>query len=147
MNEIFFRYLHFLSLLILAGSLFTEAFLIKSKNLRSEISLLAKVDLIYGISSITLLAAGLTLWFGNVGKPSIYYSNNWIFLTKIGLVMLLGLLSIQPTIFFIKNRKGNPDEILIVPKLTRWLINAEVALLSIIPLLAGLMSRGHGFMP
>lgn len=147
MKEIFFRYLHFVSLLVLAGSLFTEAIILKKKNSRSEISALSKIDLVYGISSLTLLAAGLTLWFGNVGKPATYYSNNWIFLSKMGMVMLLGLLSIQPTIFFLKNRKGNPDELLEIPNLTQWLVKAELALLLVIPLLAGLMSRGYGFMP
>jgi putative membrane protein len=54
-------------------------------------------------------------------------------------------LSIYPTVFFIKNRKGNPVETVAVPTLIFWLLRIELLLLFIIPLLAGLMARGVGF--
>jgi putative membrane protein len=112
---------------------------------RSEIGRLAKIDAIYGIAATTLLAAGLTLWFGGFAKPSIYYSNNWIFLTKIALVLTVALLSIKPTFFFLKQRKGNPEEKVTIPSSIFLLLRIELVLLAIIPLLAGLMSNGKGY--
>jgi len=84
---------------------------------RAEIGRLARIDAVYGIAAVTLLIAGLTLWLGSVGKPAVYYTKNWVFHTKLTLFLIVGLLSIYPTIFFIKNRKGNPDEVVVVPKI------------------------------
>jgi putative membrane protein len=92
-----------------------------------------------------LLTVGLTLWFGNVGKSSAFYSKNWIFHTKITLFALIGILSIHPTVFFIRKRKGSADEVIAIPKSVFWMLRLELLLLAIIPLLAGLMARGVGF--
>lgn len=145
-TEIVLRYLHFLSILAIAGTLTAELTLLKPHLTRKEIGRIAAVDGIYGLFSIVLLAAGLTLWLGSYTKPSVYYTNNWIFLTKLGLVGAVGILSIYPTIFFLRNRKGNPDEITPIPNAVIWSVRIEVVLLAVVPLLAGLMSRGIGFM-
>ena len=76
---------------------------------------------------------------------AVVYSKNWIFHTKIGLFMIIGLLSIYPTVFFLKNRKGNPEEKVQVPSVVFMMLRLELLLLFIIPLLAGLMSRGVGY--
>lgn len=142
--EIFVRYLHFISIFTIVGSLVSEHLLLKKEMSRTEIARVAKIDAVYGIAALTLLMAGLTLWFGEVGKPSVYYSKNWIFHLKITLFALVGIASIYPTIFFLKNR-GTADERVTIPRLIFWLIRIELLFLFIIPLLAGLMSRGVGF--
>jgi putative membrane protein len=58
---------------------------------------------------------------------------------------MVGLLSIYPTIFFIRNRKGNQGELVAVPSAIFWMLRLELLLLAIIPLLAGLMAHGVGF--
>jgi putative membrane protein len=143
--EILLRYVHFISIFAIVGSLVSEHMLLKNQLTRAEIGKLAKVDAVYGIAALTLLGAGLTLWLGEVGKPAVYYSKNWIFHTKITLFLTVGLLSIYPTVFFLKNRKGKVEEIVSVPKTVFWLLRLELLLLFIIPLLAGLMARGVGF--
>lgn len=143
-TEIVLRYLHFLSILAIAGTLTAELMLLKPHLTRKEIGRIAAVDGIYGLFSIVLLAAGLTLWLGSYTKPSVYYTNNWIFLTKLGLVGAVGILSIYPTIFFLRKRKGDPNEMVIIPPAVQWSVRAEVLLLVIIPMLAGLMARGIG---
>ncbi len=143
--EILLRYLHFVSIFTIVSTLAIESVLVKKKMTRSEISRLAKIDAIYGIASLVLLAAGLTLWFSGIGKPTIYYSKNWIFHTKILLFLLVGILSIKPTIYFLKQRKGTQDETITLPSSIPLLIKLELILLAIIPLLAGLMSRGLGY--
>lgn len=146
-TEILLRYLHFLSILTLTGTLTAELAMLRPSLTRRDIGRIALVDAIYGLSAILLLAAGLTLWLGGYSKPSVYYTQNWIFLTKLGLVAAVGILSIYPTIFFIRQRKGMPDEPVNIPNAVLWSVRVEVMLLTIIPLLAGLMARGIGLMP
>jgi len=143
--ELFLRYIHFISIFAIVGSLVSEHMLLQKELTRTQLARLAKIDAVYGIAAITLLAAGLTLWLGSYGKPAIVYSKNWIFHTKIGLFIIIGLLSIYPTVFFLKNRKGNPEEKVQVPSVVFMMLRLDLLLLFIIPLLAGLMSRGVGY--
>lgn len=143
--EIILRYLHFISIFTIVSTLVSEHLLLKTELSRAEIGRLARIDAVYGLAALTLLAAGLTLWLSGVGKPAVYYSKNWIFHTKLTFFLMVGLLSIYPTVFFIKNRKGNQQEMVKVPKMVFWMLRLELLLLFIIPLLAGLMARGFGF--
>lgn len=144
-TEIFLRYIHFISIFAIVGSLVAEYLLLKKTMRRSEISRLAKIDAVYGLAALTLLAAGLILWLGSYGKPAIYYNLNWVFHLKLGLFALLGIASIYPTLFFIKQRKGKPEEEIEIPAKIFWILRFELLLLFIIPLLAGLMARGIGY--
>lgn len=144
-TEITLRYVHFISIFAIVGSLVAEHLLLKKELTRQEMDRLSRIDAVYGIAAVVLLAAGLTLWLGSIGKPAVYYSKNWIFLTKIGLFSLIGILSIYPTVFFIKSRKGNPEEKIQIPSAIFWMLRIEILLLFVIPLLAGLMARGVGF--
>jgi putative membrane protein len=143
--EITLRYLHFISIFGIVSSLVSEHLLLKKNLTRAEIGRIARVDAIYGISALLLLGAGLTLWFSGAGKPTVFYSKNWIFHTKITCFLIVGLLSIYPTVFFIKARKGNQNESVEIPKSIFWMLRFELLLLFIIPLLAGLMAKGIGF--
>ncbi|HEY3430673.1 MAG TPA: DUF2214 family protein, partial [Cyclobacteriaceae bacterium] len=129
----------------IASVLVAEHLLLKKELTRQEIGRLARIDAVYGFAALLLVSVGLTLWLGSVGKPAIYYSKNWIFHLKITLFVTIGLLSIYPTIFFLKNRKGNPHETVAIPGVIFWLLRFELLLLFILPLLAGLMARGVGF--
>ncbi|HEY3406125.1 MAG TPA: DUF2214 family protein [Ohtaekwangia sp.] len=144
-TEILLRYVHFISIFTIVGTLASEHLLLKSSMTRAEIGKLARIDAVYGIAALTLLIAGFTLWLGGFGKPTIYYTKNWVFHMKLTLFVLVGLLSIYPTVFFIKNRKGNGDEVIEVPKGIFWVLRFELLLLIVIPLLAGLMAHGVGF--
>ena len=143
--EIFLRYVHFICIFAIVGSLSSEHLLLKKSMTRREIGRLASVDAVYGIAALVLVAAGLTLWLGSIGKPAVFYTKNWIFHTKLTVFILIGLSSIIPTVFFTKNRKGNPDEVVEVPSRVVMMVRIELALLVIMPLLAGLMAHGVGF--
>lgn len=145
MAEILVRYVHFISIFAMVSAVVAEHLLLKKQLTRREIKRLSVVDGIYGISAILVVAIGLTLWFG-VGKPAEIYSKNWIFHLKVGLFILMALLSIYPTVFFLKNRKGaNPEEVVILPDSIKWMIRLELLLVVIIPLCATLMAKGIGF--
>lgn len=143
--EILLRYVHFISIFAIVGSLVAEHLLLKKTLMRSEIDRLAKIDGVYGLAVLILLAAGLTLWLGGYGKPTEFYSKNPVFHAKLALLVLLGIFSIYPTVYFIKNRKGDPHETLTVPNSIFWMIRLELLLLLVIPILAGLMAKGYGF--
>lgn len=143
--EIVFRYLHFISIFSIVGSLVAEHLLLKKIMTRSEIGRLSRIDAVYGIAALALVGAGLTLWLGGLGKPYEYYRYNWIFLSKMGCLTILGLLSIYPTVFFIQQRNGNQDETVKIPNSVFWVLRLELLLLLIIPMLAGLMAKGIGY--
>lgn len=142
--EILLRYLHFISIFAIVSTIATEHLLLKKELSRRELARLARIDGVYGMAALVLLGAGLTLWLTGAGKPAAFYSKNWIFHTKISLFLLVGILSIRPTLFFIRQRKGNPDEMVSIPGPIFWMIRLELLLLFIIPFLAGLMAKGIG---
>jgi putative membrane protein len=141
---ILFRYLHFISVFAIVGAIVAEQFMISKTMLRSEIKRISIVDGIYGLGAVTVLIAGVALWFW-VGKPAAFYTKNWIFHTKLTLFILLGILSIFPTIFFMRNRKGDePGKIIEVPLYIIVLLRLELVIIIVMPLLATLMSIGIG---
>ncbi len=142
--ELLLRYVHFTSIFAIVGCLVAEHLLLKPTLARKELVRISKIDGIYGTAVLVLLAAGLTLWFGGHGKPTVFYSQNPIFHTKLALFGGIGLLSIYPSVFFMKNRKGNPSNKIPIPKSIFWLIRLELLLLFLIPILAGMMAKGIG---
>jgi putative membrane protein len=142
--ELLLRYFHFVSIFVIVATLISEHLLLKPELSKKKIDRLSKIDGIYGLAVLSLLAAGLTLWLGGFGKPIEFYSENPIFHIKLGLFVIIGLLSIYPTVFFIKKRKGNPTELVTIPKSIFWMIRLELVLVFTIPLLAGLMAKGIG---
>jgi putative membrane protein len=144
MNElVLVRYLHFIGLLLVVATVFAEAVLLKKVLKRSVVQTLFKIDGIYGLSALIVVGAGLYLWFG-IGKPADYYSSNPIFITKVVLFLVVGILSIWPTVFYFKNRKGSIDDEVNVPTHISFILKVELFILFIIPLLATSMAQGVG---
>jgi putative membrane protein len=141
---ILFRYLHFLSLIVFCGTLLAENFLLQKSLKRWEIARFAKVDGLYGLSAMCTLFFGLMLLF-KYGNGLAFYLRNPVFHAKLTLFVLVGLLSIAPTIFFIKQRKGPAEEEVAIPGKIRALVRLELAIALCIPLLAAIMARGIGF--
>jgi putative membrane protein len=73
-TEVLLRYLHFISIFTIVGTLVSEHLLLKRQMTRAEVTRLAKIDGVYGLAAIVLLSVGLTLWLGGYGKPADYYS-------------------------------------------------------------------------
>ncbi|ROQ24207.1 DUF2214 family protein [Gallaecimonas pentaromativorans] len=142
MDDIFFRYLHFIGMMALMATLVAEHLLLAPTMTPAELKRLARIDTIFGLSALVVLAAGLTLWFG-VGKPAVFYSHNWVFHLKITLFVLAALLSIYPTLFYRKHRNSSAETVA-MPKVVVMLIRTELLLLLVIPLLAVLMAKGIG---
>lgn len=145
----FVTYLHYLSFILVCASLFVELFFVKRIMFVENLRRVVKADAIYGIFSIVLVTTGLLRVF-LYGKGSDYYFSNWIFNVKFSLFILVGLLSILPTIRFLKlNKKHSQDggELQIELehyKTIKLLIKLELILMLIIPFLAILMANGVG---
>ncbi len=148
--EALLAYSHYLSIFLLVATLIVEWITFKPTLNRSEARLLQKTDSIYGLASILVLTTGLIRSF-YFGKGSAYYWSNYIFLGKVGIFIIVGILSIWPTVLFIKWRKElekGASEIILEnnkARQIRRIIAAELLLVFSIPLLAALMARGFGF--
>jgi putative membrane protein len=134
--------------MVLMGSLIAEHVVLKPGISAKQIKSLGSIDTIYGISAIVVLATGLLRWFV-YGKGSDYYLSNPIFHTKITLFVIIGILSIFPTVRFIRwNRRIKAGETIEVDvsssKKMLMYIRIQLLLISIIPLLAVMMARGMG---
>jgi putative membrane protein len=145
MHEVIVRYLHFLGIIVLSATLVSEHLLLSLDNSPYKFKRLAAIDGVFGLSALTVLVAGLLLWFV-VGKPSEFYTHNWVFHLKLSLFAVIGCLSVFPTIFFIRNRNRTSEEV-VVPKSIVTIIRAELVLLLFIPLCATFMARGYGLTP
>ena len=140
--EILTRYAHFIFILIMTSALIGEALLLKPVMTRSDLKTMAKLDAVYGLSAVLLVAAGLTLWLG-VGKPAEYYTQNPVFHLKLTLAVVIGLISIYPTVFYLKKSRGNDlQEQIPVPTGIQKAVILQIALLALIPMLAILAARG-----
>lgn len=140
MTEIIFRYIHFIGIMSLSATLVMQHLLLSSEVTKKELKKIAFIDIIYGISAVLTLVAGLVLLLG-IGREVSFYMTNGIFHIKLTLFVLVLLLSIYPTLFFIRKKKSN-EEIIKMPKVIIMLIRMELLLTFIIPLLGVLIARG-----
>ena len=112
----------------------------------AEIRRIQRVDLAYGISAGLLLVVGLLrVFFFEKGVN--FYMNNPFFWVKMVAFLSVGLLSIDPTIRYIRwNRTLQQNQ---VPEIseysrTRLLLWLEVIGIAVILLAASMMARGIG---
>ena len=136
------RYLHFLGIFILASTLVAEHLLITKEMTRQQFKRLTMIDGIYGLGAVMTLTGGLLLWFV-VGKPTAFYTGNPIFHIKLTLFILMALLSLIPTVFFLRNRRSQAS-VITPPNSIIVIVRAELALLIVIALLATVMAQGIG---
>ncbi len=140
------RYLHFISILLVYAAVFAENIMLSRTLSRKKLRFLAKIDGVYGIASIFVVGTGMAMWFGfdaGLGfKPTAWYMENPIFHLKYGLFVVVGILSIWPSIFFMHQRKGDQQEEIQIPNHIRSIVRIELIILSLIPILAVLAAAG-----
>lgn len=140
--DILIRYLHLFGVVVLFGTLIIENMAIAREISREDVRNLVKVDGVYGASAVVVLLCGLALLLAGA-KPTDFYTANPVFHIKMTLFALVGLLSIYPTVFFLRNRKTQAER-LVVPVAVIRVVRLELVLLVFIPVLAFLMARGIG---
>ena len=141
-------YAHFLSIFFLAWFLGRQWLLLRADDAALQVELLARTDLGYFISAGVVLLTGLgRLFLG--AKPLAFYAHNPAFHALIGLFVLVGLVSILPTMSYQRWRRyRREDPRYEVPgRERRWmraLVVTELTGLAVIALAAVLMARGIG---
>lgn len=148
MADAIVAYLHYLSIFLLFALLTLEHQVFKLPLDVSRARSLVRIDMAYGISAGLVLTTGAlrVIWFG---KGFGYYLHNSVFHAKLGLFIVVGLLSILPTFVFLNWRNSLkagevPQVSAAQAKLVTMTIRLELLLLLILPLLATLMARGFG---
>jgi putative membrane protein len=138
-------YLHYLSFMLCFAALAVEALTLKKELSLQDAWKIVIADAIYGISALGILVTGIlrVLYFG---KGREYYLNNPVFYIKVTVFLLVGLLSIYPTVSFLKWIKSLlqnqlPELELVKVKRLLWLIRFELVGFGLIPLLATIMAR------
>jgi putative membrane protein len=148
MGEAIAAYLHYLSIFLLFALLTLEHRLFKLPLDLDRARSLMRIDIAYGLSAGLVLASGAArlVWYG---KGLAYYLHNSLFHAKLGLFILVALLSILPTLVFLNWRNDLragqlPQVSARLGRLVIMCIRLELLLLLILPLLAALMARGFG---
>ncbi|HEY2034799.1 MAG TPA: DUF2214 family protein [Rhizomicrobium sp.] len=139
---------HHLLIFALAGVIAFEVGVVKPSISAADIVRVAKADAWYGILAALIIIVGFAR-ANFAAKGWVYYSHNHFFWAKIGTFALVGLLSIQPTLQYIKWRRALKADPSALPdaaaiKTVRRFLWLEVFFFAWIPIFAAAMARGFG---
>ena len=148
MASAFMAFLHHLFAFTLTACVVYEFIAYRKGMTTDEARRIQRADLIYGISAGLLLIVGLLrVYFFEKGP--VYYSHNPFFWVKMTAFVIVGLLSIDPTIRYLRWNKSlkenkTPEISDSEFKRTRLLLSLEVIGLAVIVFSAAFMARGIG---
>ncbi|GAB3355549.1 DUF2214 family protein [Lysobacter tyrosinilyticus] len=149
LTDLILASLHHLLFFALITMLVAESVLLRGSVDASIVQRLARLDSGYGMSAGLLLVIGLLRVFKGVKGYDFYLHNPW-FHAKLGCFVLVGLLSILPTVRFLRWRKAAKDNPGFVPSraevasLAR-IVKFELVLVAAILVFAAMMARYGGF--
>jgi putative membrane protein len=137
---------HHLLIFALFGVLAAELVLVRRGVDIATIARVGRIDLWYGVLAGLIVAVGFARAVF-AAKGWAYYSHNLFFHAKIGTFVLIGLLSIPPTVAYIRWRRAGaaPTDAQVTG--VRRFLWAELALFALLPAFAAAMARGYGIMP
>ena len=141
-------YLHFTAVFVLFAFLSIELVMLKMTLDGRAIRLLGRMDLWYfGAATLALVTGMLRLALG--AKGAAFYLSSWPVYVKVGLFLAVALLSVRPTLAFIRWRRAlehDPGWELPPAEQARMrrFVLVELHLAALIPLMAVIMSRGLG---
>ena len=134
---------HHLIVFALFGILAAELISVKRGMSADSVAKVAAVDLGYGALAGVILIVGFTRAI-LAAKGWAYYSHNGFFWAKITTFVLVGLLSVPPTLKFIQWQRagGSPADQDV--RSVRSFLYVELALFALLPIFAAAMARGYG---
>jgi putative membrane protein len=141
-------YLHFSAIFLLVAFMAIELLLIRTALEERAVRLLGRIDVFYFGAAMAVLVTGfLRLVFGAKGPD--FYLNAWPIYVKLGLFIAVAVVSISPTLTFIRWRRAlDHDPAWRVPEderiKVRRLLLIQLHLAALIPVFAVIMSRGLG---
>ena len=141
-------YLHFIAIFTLFAFMSVQLVLVKGALDARVVRTLGRMDLWYFGSVIVVLTTGfLRATLGAKGPD--FYFDAWPIYEKISLFIVVGIISVKPTLTFIAWRRAyERDSSWRVPEAeqatVRRILLAEIHLAALIPVFAVIMSRGLG---
>jgi putative membrane protein len=134
---------HHLLIFGIFGVLFAEFWVVRPGMSDATVARISSIDLWYGVLAGAVIAIGFCRAIF-AAKGWAYYSHNGFFWAKIACFAAIGILSLPPTMAFIRWRKSatlpsDSD----IRKVRRYL-HAELALFVFLPIFAAAMARGYG---
>ena len=145
--EILIAYLHYLSIIVTVSFLVAELVLCRPGLTADQVRLLPRLDVVFFVAALAALGTGvLRIFF--YAKGLWFYLPNPAFQAKMALYLAIALISITPTVRFIRWKRAlgaggalpSPSEV----RGVRRLIHIELGLVGLMPLMAVLMARGVG---
>jgi putative membrane protein len=143
-----FAFLHHFAAFTLVSALAIELVLTRDEITMATARRLLRIDMIFGMAAGAILVVGLLRVF-YFEKGAAYYGHSLPFMGKMSLFVIVGLLSIVPTMEFLSWRK--PIRLGQVPavsvarmKKVRAIIHAELVGVALLILCAALMAKGVG---
>jgi putative membrane protein len=139
---------HHLLVFTLVGILAFEIGTVGLTMTRDEILRVGRVDNWYGILAGVIIVVGFIRAIF-AAKGWTYYELNLFFWAKIAIFLVIGLLSIPPTVAIIRWRKALKSDAAFAPQgdavhRVRRYLWAEAALFLLLPVFAAAMARGYG---
>lgn len=138
--------LHHLVVFALVGVFAAEFTLMRPGLDGPRLRQLGRLDLVYGVLAVLIIVVGVirVLVLG-----ADYYLGNHAFWGKMGIFLIVGLLSAQPTLAirrWLKASKGVPDYVPPAAEvaLSRRFVHAQALGFALIPLFAAAMAQGYG---
>lgn len=134
---------HHLAVFSLVAVLVAEMVLADGPPDTRRLQQIGRLDGAYGgLAMLALVAGSLRAVYGAKGWS--FYAGNPLFWAKIGTFVLIGLLSIAPTVRLLRwRRAGTLPDAVALRGLLPWM-HAQLAAIVAIPVFAVLMARGFG---
>lgn len=141
--------LHHLLIFAILAILAAELVLVRPGISGATLARIARIDGAYGALSVAVIAVGIcrVIWGAKGWEAYVY--NVW-FWHKMGAFLIVGLLSIAPTMRFVRWRRGMAaDAAYAIPEVdirtVRRYMHAEAFIFLLIPIFAAAMARGYGY--
>jgi putative membrane protein len=134
---------HHLLIFAIFGIICAEFWAVRPGMSSATVARIASVDLWYGILAAAVIVVGFCRAIF-AAKGWTYYSHNAFFWAKLGTFAVIGLLSVPPTLTFIRWRKSAQAPTESQVRSARRYLHSELALFAFLPIFAAAMARGYG---
>jgi putative membrane protein len=146
--EAILAYIHILAILSMVVFISSEAAICRTEWMNARVvERLVRVDLIYGIAAVLVLLSGLarTYWGFKGGG---WYWTNWLLHLKLGMFVVVALMSIKPTLMYRRWRRdlaatGALPSDAQIRDARKWVM-IQAHIIAIIPIAAVFLARGFG---
>ena len=146
-TDLLLAVLHHWLVFVIAALLVAEIALLRPGIGRRELKLLGGIDRYYGALAGAIIVVGAArVYFGLKGWE--YYVYNHVFWAKMGAFLIVGLLSVPPTLRIIRWNRATaepdyavPDAEIAAIRRYLWL---EALVLGLVLVFAAMLARGYG---